>query len=70
MTNALKYKSISNWDKMIDELDMAYNQYLYDIDNTTTPLMWYYGLAYFNFKMITSLEEVTAFITCFIFKLD
>ena len=48
MTKALKYKSISNWDKMIDELDMAYNQHLYDIDNTTTPLMWYYGLAYFN----------------------
>lgn len=48
MTKALKYKSISNWDKMIDELDMAYNKYLYDIDNTTTPLMWYYGLAYFN----------------------
>ena len=48
MTKALKYNSSSNWDKMIDELDMAYNQYLYDIDNTTTPLMWYYGLAYFN----------------------
>jgi len=48
MTKALKYKSISDWNKMIDELDMAYNQSLYDIDNTTTPLMWYYGLAYFN----------------------
>jgi len=48
MTNALKYKSISNWKKMINELDMAYNQYLYDIDNTTTPLHWYYGIAYFN----------------------
>ena len=33
MTKALKYKSISNWDKMIDELDIAYNQYFYDIDN-------------------------------------
>ena len=48
MTKALKYKSISDWNKMIDELDMAYNQSLYDIDNTTTPVMWYYGLAYFN----------------------
>ena len=48
MTKALKYNSSSNWNKMIDELDMAYNQSLYDIDNTTTPLMWYYGLAYFN----------------------
>jgi O-antigen ligase len=48
MTKALKYKSINNWNKMIDELDVAYNQYLYDIDNTTTPLMWYYGIAYFN----------------------
>ena len=33
---------------MINELDMVYDQHLYDIDNTTTPLMWYYGLAYFN----------------------
>jgi tetratricopeptide (TPR) repeat protein len=48
MANTLKYKSISDWNKMITELDMAYNQSLYDIDNTTTPLMWYYGLAYFN----------------------
>jgi len=48
MAKALKYKSISDWNKMIDELEMAYNQSLYDIDNTTTPLMWYYGLAYFN----------------------
>ena len=48
MTNALKYKSSRDWDKMIDKLDMAYNQYLYDIDNTTTPLHWYYGIAYFN----------------------
>ena len=48
MTRAVKYKSISDWEKMIDELDMAYNKYFYDIDNTTTPLVWYYGLAYFN----------------------
>ena len=48
MTKALNYKSINNWNGMISELDLAYNQYLYDIDNTTTPLMWYYGLAYFN----------------------
>jgi tetratricopeptide (TPR) repeat protein len=48
MTKALKYKSINNWDKMIDKLDMVYNKHLYDIDNTTTPLMWYYGIAYFN----------------------
>ena len=48
MTKALKYKSISDWGGMIAELDMAYNQSLYDIDNTTTPLMWYYGIAYFN----------------------
>ena len=48
MTKALKYKSISDWGGMIVEIDMAYNQSLYDIDNTTTPLMWYYGIAYFN----------------------
>ena len=48
MTKALKYKSTNNWDKMIDKLDMVYNKHLYDIDNTTTPLMWYYGIAYFN----------------------
>ena len=48
MTKALEYKSINNWNKMIVEIDKAYNQHLYDIDNTTTPLMWYYGLAYFN----------------------
>jgi O-antigen ligase len=48
MTKALNYKSMSDWEGMIAELDIAYNQSLYDIDNTTTPLMWYYGLAYFN----------------------
>ena len=48
MTNALKYKSKNDWNRMINELNSAYNPYLFDMDNTTTPLHWYYGLAYFN----------------------
>jgi len=59
MTKALKYRSINEWDRMIEELDVSYDKYFYNIDNTSTPLMWYYGLAYFNKK-----EMVSAF-DCF-----
>lgn len=48
MSKSLKYKASSDWSSMIVELDMAYHKQLYDMDNTTTPLLWYYGLAYFN----------------------
>ena len=48
MTTALKYKSIGDWDRMIGEIKIAYNPYFFDIDNTSTPLYWYYGLAHFN----------------------
>lgn len=48
VTTALKYKSIGDWDRMIGEIKIAYNPYFFDIDNTSTPLYWYYGLAHFN----------------------
>ena len=48
ITKALTNKSQNNWDKMLNNLDQAYNELFYDIDNTSTPIMWYYGIAYFN----------------------
>lgn len=48
MSKSLEYKLNSDWSSMIGALDMAYHKELYDMDNTTTPLLWYYGLAYFN----------------------
>lgn len=48
MSNVLKFKSQNEWKKMIVELDSAYHPFFFDIDNTSTPLYWYYGLAYYN----------------------
>lgn len=48
MAQVLINKSNGKWDMMLNSLDKAYNNLFYDIDNTSTPLMWYYGIAYFN----------------------
>ena len=48
MSDVLKYKSQNNWNQMIVKLNSAYHPLFYDVDNTSTPLFWYYGIAYFN----------------------
>ena len=46
-TNAMQYKIKNNWPMVIKEINKAYDIHYYEIDNTSTPLLWYRGLAYF-----------------------
>jgi len=46
--NAIHYKSKGNWNYVIKAIDKAYNLAYYEIENTSTPLLWYRGVAYFN----------------------
>ena len=47
-TNAMYYKNKGKWNYVIKAIDKAYNQNYYQIDNVSTPLLWYKGIAYFN----------------------
>jgi len=47
-TNAIHYKSKGNWNYVIKAIDKAYNPFYYEMENTSTPLLWYRGVAYFN----------------------
>ena len=49
-TNAIHYKSKGNWNYVIKAIDKAYNPTYYEMENTSTPLLWYRGVAYFNQK--------------------
>jgi O-antigen ligase/Tfp pilus assembly protein PilF len=46
--NAIHYKSKGNWNYVIKAIDKAYNPFYYEMENTSTPLLWYRGVAYFN----------------------
>ncbi len=46
--NAIYYKSKGNWTYVIKAIDKAYHPVYYEIENTSTPLLWYRGVAYFN----------------------
>ena len=48
--NAIKLKQEGNWNYVVRAIDKAYSQMFYDIDNTSTPLLWYRGVAYFSMK--------------------
>jgi len=50
VANAMQNKIIGNNDFVIKEISEAYDPDYYDIDNTSTPLLWYRGLAYFNLQ--------------------
>ena len=52
VTNAIKYKVKGNWPMVIKEINKAYDIHFYEIDNTSTPLLWYRGLAYFQQNQI------------------
>ena len=46
--NAIHYKAKGNWNYVIKAIDKAYSPGYYEIENTSTPLLWYRGVAYFN----------------------
>ena len=48
--NAIHYKSKQNWNYVIKAIDKAYHPVYYEAENTSTPLLWYRGVAYFNQK--------------------
>jgi O-antigen ligase len=48
--NAIKLKQKGNWNYVIKAIDKAYSKMFYEIDNTSTPLLWYRGVAYFSTK--------------------
>lgn len=48
VANAIQYKVKNNWPMVIKEINKAYDAQYYEIDNTSTPLLWYRGLAYFQ----------------------
>ena len=49
-TNAIHYKSKGNWNYVVKAINKAYNLTYYEIENTSTPLLWYRGVAYFNLQ--------------------
>ena len=48
--NAIKLKQKGNWNYVVKAIDKAYSKMFYEIDNTSTPLLWYRGVAYFSTK--------------------
>lgn len=48
--NAIEFKNNGNWSNLILAINRAYNKTYYDRDNTSTPLLWYRGVAHFNLK--------------------
>ena len=48
--NAIHYTSKGNWNYVIKAIDKAYNPIYYEMENSSTPLLWYRGVAYFNQK--------------------
>jgi len=43
-----EYKRLQNWSGMINEVDKGYHPLFFNTSNTSTPLHWYSGLAFFN----------------------
>ena len=49
-TNAIHFKGKGKWGYVIKAVDKSYNSDYYEMENTSTPLLWYRGVAYFNQK--------------------
>jgi len=49
IAEAIKYKSKKNWEKVISYSTKAHNPF-FEMENTSTPIKWYSGIAYFNLK--------------------
>ncbi|MAQ31880.1 MAG: hypothetical protein CMD26_04015 [Flavobacteriales bacterium] len=43
-----QFRATQNWNGIVSEYKNGYNKYFFTIDQTSTPLDWYVGLAYFN----------------------
>tara|TARA_B100001758_G_scaffold246083_1_gene260387 strand:- start:3887 stop:5893 length:2007 start_codon:yes stop_codon:yes gene_type:complete len=46
--NAMNFKNKGKWNYLIKAIDKAYNKNYYEMEDTSTPLLWYRGVAYFN----------------------
>lgn len=49
-TNAINFKEKGKWNYVIKAIEKSYNKDYYEMENTSTPLLWYRGVAYFNQK--------------------
>ena len=47
MTYVSNFKESEKWDKMLLHLDKLYFTSLFSLDNTSTPIKWYYGIYYY-----------------------
>ncbi len=47
-TDAMHYKLQGKWSYVVKSIDKAYNSFYYEMENTSTPLSWYKGVALFN----------------------
>ena len=48
--NAINFKEGGNNNLLIKAISEAYNPNYYEMDNTSTPLLWYRGVGYFNLQ--------------------
>ena len=48
VTNALKFKKRNKLVSVVKAINKGYSSNFYDIEGTSTPLLWYRGLAYFK----------------------
>ena len=48
--NAIHFKGKGNWNYVIKAIEKGYNPSYYEMENSSTPLLWYRGVAYFNQK--------------------
>ena len=46
--NAIHYKSKGNWNYVIKAIEKGYHPAYYELENSSTPLLWYRGVAYFS----------------------
>ena len=46
--NAIHFKAKGNWNHVIKAINKGYNPIYYEMENSSTPLLWYRGVAYFN----------------------
>ena len=47
-TNAINSQAEQDWTSVVENIDKAYNKTYYELENTSTPLLWYRGVVYFN----------------------
>ena len=53
-SKALKFRKRGNWRQVVKAIDNGYNKNYYNIEGTSTPLLWYRGIANFYQKKYDS----------------